>query len=166
MKKNSPYKQALETARAEHKELMKQQIEIQARMLHLRTVFYSLGALSESWAKLGLTEAIKGVAESSEHGLSPVEIKDKLQAASFPVDKYKNPLATIHTVVKRLVDSGDMLLTSDGRYYYPGAYLGYMGESLPAEVVMAYHNFLRVYQNAVAHSSDEPPEQKKGGKKK
>ena len=41
------------------------------------------------------------------HALSPTAVRDRLQAVGMDLGHYANPLAAIHTVLKRLVESGE-----------------------------------------------------------
>jgi hypothetical protein len=53
---------------------------------------------------IGFTDAIREVLKSKGQyvGFTPVGVRDALKAAGFDLSKYKNPLASIHTILKRL----------------------------------------------------------------
>jgi hypothetical protein len=40
--------------------------------------------------------------------LTALEIRDRLEAVGIHLDKYSNPLASIHTILKRMHDSGEV----------------------------------------------------------
>jgi hypothetical protein len=66
--------------------------------------------------ELGFTDAVRKVFENTkDHLHHPVSVRDELKKMGFPLAKYKNPLASIHTILKRLVDQGelDRLLLDD-----------------------------------------------------
>ena len=55
---------------------------------------------------VGITEAVKKVlADSKDTYFSPVAVKDGLEKMGFDIKKYKNVLASIHQILKRLQDS-------------------------------------------------------------
>ncbi len=66
-------------------------------------------------ADLGLTDAIrKTLKENEEEFVSPTEIRDYLHLdLKFPIHLHKNPLASIHSVLKRLIDSGQAVAAED-----------------------------------------------------
>ena len=49
--------------------------------------------------EIGFTDAVREVFRGLERGrfLGPVDVRDALMETGFPVRKYKNPLASIHT---------------------------------------------------------------------
>lgn len=53
---------------------------------------------------VGFTDAIRAVLKSKgmHYGFTPVAVRDALNEAGFDLGKYKNPLASIHTILKRL----------------------------------------------------------------
>jgi len=68
----------------------------------------------------GLTDAVRDVLKSNDPVFcSPVYIRDTLKEKGFDLSKYTNALASIHTVLKRLVRQGDAVDASrDGRTVY------------------------------------------------
>jgi hypothetical protein len=50
----------------------------------------------------GFTDAIRKVLKASTEALTPAEVKDRLPEAGFSLEGYSNPLASIHTILKRL----------------------------------------------------------------
>ncbi len=59
----------------------------------------------------GITDAVRSVFRASGPlGLTPVEIRDRLIRLSFPVNEYKNFLASLHVVLDRLVKAGEIKL--------------------------------------------------------
>ncbi|HEX8139420.1 MAG TPA: hypothetical protein VF544_17805 [Pyrinomonadaceae bacterium] len=57
---------------------------------------------------LGLTDAVRKAMASKRNFVSPVEVKDRLAAMGFDITKYKNILASIHTILKRLLASDEV----------------------------------------------------------
>jgi archaellum component FlaC len=65
----------------------------------------TLGEQYEAEDELGLTEAIRRVfRQNPEKNFVPVEIRDELEQMGYNVEKYGNILASIHSVIKRLLD--------------------------------------------------------------
>jgi hypothetical protein len=71
----------------------------------------------EAVAAMGMTEQIRlilgiGIARSA------TEIRDILQSGGFDLSEYSNALATIHNVLRRLVEKDEIKVTTDGKRYY------------------------------------------------
>jgi hypothetical protein len=66
----------------------------------------------------GFTDAIRKVLRSSEDALSAAEVRDKLPGAGFSLEGYSNPLASIHTILKRLTPREVEQTTKDGKTAY------------------------------------------------
>jgi hypothetical protein len=59
----------------------------------------------------GLTDAVRSVFRASERsGLTPVEVRNRLSHLYFPVNEYKNFMATLHTVLIRLEKNKEIRL--------------------------------------------------------
>jgi hypothetical protein len=118
------YKDSLEAAKTEMEALLAEEQEIQARistiqtrLTALRKIALSLGELlGEEWEQqtVGITDAIRKVmrrAKSPEGSfiyIHPTTIRTRLQNDGFPLGDYKNPMAVIHTTMKRLEDQGEV----------------------------------------------------------
>jgi hypothetical protein len=102
------YRRALEAAVREYEALIAQHAELEARIAQLRHSIAALVKLCgyEPTVPLGLTEACRLVLRNAEAPLTPLEIRDRLKTIGVDLDKYSNPLASIHTVLKRMRDSG------------------------------------------------------------
>ena len=61
--------------------------------------------------KLGITEAIRlALQDSLDSPLLPIEIKERVLQLSPAVAGHKNPMASIHAVLRRLVDAGEVVM--------------------------------------------------------
>jgi len=58
--------------------------------------------------KLGITESARVLLKESMLPMTAGELKENMEARKIDVSRYANPLAVIHTVLKRLVQSGDV----------------------------------------------------------
>jgi predicted nuclease with TOPRIM domain len=138
------YREAFETSVQELSALINEREELETmrellerRIEKLRHAIVGLGGLcgetaetiNSKWPDLfpdkvqeitGLTDAIREILSShAEHYLSPVHVRDLLKEMGFDTGKYKNVLASIHTVLKRLLGQGEVLDSSDeGRVVY------------------------------------------------
>jgi chromosome segregation ATPase len=106
------YQQALKTVQTEIENLQREKTALEER---LEVISDRLGHLEKTEENLGhlvgpdeektgsLTEAISEFLKSnSGTGFTPIAIRDDLRKREFPIDEYKNPLAVIHTTLKRL----------------------------------------------------------------
>jgi hypothetical protein len=57
---------------------------------------------------VGLTDAVRQALESKRIYMSPVEVRNRLVDMKYDMKRYTNVLASIHTILKRLVDSGEV----------------------------------------------------------
>lgn len=60
--------------------------------------------------ELGLTDAIRGVFKTNyQTNFTALEVRDALQTMGYDITKYGNVMASIHSVIKRLLDQGSVL---------------------------------------------------------
>lgn len=58
---------------------------------------------------LGLTAACRAAFRAAgSRGLMPTELRDSLKRMGFAVNKYTNPMASIHAVIRRLEEKGEI----------------------------------------------------------
>jgi hypothetical protein len=117
---HATYKQTLETAKAEMGELLRQRKEIDARIGKLAPLIEYLSALCDqvlpppdlpmpSELDLGLSDAIRLAFKSvAPEPLTPTEVRDKLRASGFNLEKYANELPPIHNTIQRLLKNGEI----------------------------------------------------------
>jgi hypothetical protein len=104
------YRAALDAALREYEALLQQKADIDAR---LAQVAESVGTLTRlcgytPTVAYGLTEACKTSLRCAGAPMTPLEVRDRLQSTGFDINRYSNPLAAIHTVLRRLTESGDV----------------------------------------------------------
>src|ERR1051326_4965147 len=109
------YRRALEAATREYEELGAKRRDIDRRHAELAQ---SIGTLSRllgltPTVPMGLTDAVRLVVRGAGVPLTPVEVRDRLQAIGFDVSKYTNDLAAVHTILKRLNESRSEEHTSE-----------------------------------------------------
>jgi hypothetical protein len=104
------YRRALATAIREYETLGQQRQDIDKR---LAEVMQTIGTLSRlcglvPTVPLGLTDACRLVVRGAGVPVTPAEVRQRLQSIGFDLSKYQNDLAAIHTILKRLNDSGEL----------------------------------------------------------
>ena len=55
----------------------------------------------------GITDSIRTILAEAREPLSASEIRERLETMGFDMKSYSNPLATVHTVLRRLTESGE-----------------------------------------------------------
>ena len=61
----------------------------------------------------GMTDSIRAILTKADEPLTASEIRDRLESMGFDIKSYSNPLANIHTVLKRLTESGELESTHE-----------------------------------------------------
>ena len=116
------YRRALLAAKRELEDLWKQREQIDQRIAKLKTVFSDLAALCnapvddrfspiatpKNAQSLGFTEAVRLALKTSPQPLTPPEVARRLREWRIDLDKYANPLASIHITLKRLAKNGEV----------------------------------------------------------
>ncbi|HWY71127.1 MAG TPA: hypothetical protein VNX88_20850 [Terriglobales bacterium] len=126
------YKTALKEAKRELFDLAQERDKINARISQVQGVITSLAGMlndpgealeevAEAQAILGpsgLTDAIRGILRSDPRKTwTPVEVRNLLATANFPLGEYSNALSAIHTVLKRLAKSPENVAEKVGDGY-------------------------------------------------
>ena len=107
---HAEYHRALEAASREYEKLGEERRRIDERLAQLAQTIGTLNRLcgfvpTVFW---GLTDACRVVLKGTAHPMTPVEVRDRLGAIGFDLSKYTNPLAAIHTVLKRLGEAKEV----------------------------------------------------------
>ena len=70
----------------------------------------------------GITNVIREVLnDADEDGLTPADVRNRLHKTDFEINAYSNPLAVVHTTLKRLVKQGELKskrINGKTRYYW------------------------------------------------
>jgi hypothetical protein len=104
------YRRALESATREYEELGTKRQAIDSRLAELAQTIGTLSKLLglTPTVPLGLTDAIRLVVRGAGVPMTPTDVRDRLRAIGFDVSKYANDLAAVHTILKRLNESGEL----------------------------------------------------------
>ena len=155
------YRRALAAAAREYEELGEQRRAIDKRLGELAQTIATLSKLIglTPTVPLGLTDAIRLVMRGGVP-MTPVEVRDRLHAIGFDTEKYANDLAAVHTILKRLNQSGELrfIPRAPGKHQYT--------LNRPSSVVALGSDIVRFMRESAAeqeamHASDieddEPP---------
>ena len=128
------YRQALATAIREYETLGQQRQDVDRR---LAEVAQTIGTLSRlcgltPTVPLGLTDACRLIARGAGVPLTPGDVRERLQSIGFDLAKYSNDLAAIHTILKRLNESGELRLIARGHESGKQAYIWNHGPNVVA----------------------------------
>lgn len=126
------YIEDLQRAQRELTALLQEKKQLEIAIARKQQRIAALAVLAEQEADLpglqieGLTEACLSVLRAAAPTpMTPVEVRDGLLQLRFPLVKYKNALAVIHTKLKRLAGAGELLLKQNSRgevaYEWAGA---------------------------------------------
>jgi len=123
------YRRALATAIREYEALGQQRQDVDRR---LAEVAQTIGTLSRlcgliPTVPLGLTDACRLVVRGAGVPVTPADVRQRLQSIGFDLTRYVNDLAAIHTILKRLNESGEMRLVPRGTEPGKHAYLWHHG---------------------------------------
>src|SRR3954470_1054863 len=104
------YRRALATAIREYEALGEQRQDVDRR---LAEVAQTIGTLSRlcgltPTVPIGLTAACRLVVRGAGVPLTPSDVRLRLRSIGFDLSKYANDLAAIHTILKRLNESGEL----------------------------------------------------------
>jgi hypothetical protein len=120
------YRTALDAARKELDQLLAERSALETRISQLRQTIATLAALCDETPDLdiGLTEACRSVLRGATALRAP-DIRDRVAAMGVDLGKYANGIGAVHTVLKRLIDAGEVRAMTgyDKRtvywWYYP-----------------------------------------------
>ena len=113
----------LERADAERQEIVNEIVQLERLVQSLSP--FTTGSPSEQSEQLtfdldvGLADACRRVLQHSDRHMTPMEVRNALEASNFTLEPYSNPLASIHGVLKRFKESGEAEQTEvEGRTFY------------------------------------------------
>jgi hypothetical protein len=105
------YRRALDVAVREYETLTAERAALDTRLSQLQ---HSIAALTklcgfEPTVPLGLTDGCRLVLRNSSVGLTVLEVRDRLTSIGVDLSRYSNPLASIHTVLRRMHENGEVV---------------------------------------------------------
>src|SRR5580765_7349513 len=162
------YRRALEAATREYEELGARRQAIDKRLAELAQTIGTLSKLIglTPTVPIGLTDAVRLIMRGGVP-MTPVEIRDRLHAIGFDVSKYVNDLAAVHTILKRLNESGEIrFVARSGKHQYVWN-APVTPVVLTKDVVQYMHENMNEREAAQATDVDiTPPRPRRLGKKR
>ena len=153
------YRRALESAIREYEALGQQRRDVDKR---LAEVAQTIGTLSRllglvSTVPMGLTDACRLVVRGAGVAVTPTDVRERLRAIGFDLSKYVNDLAAIHTILKRLNESGELRFMARGNQPGKHAYLWHHGPHAVAlgPDIAAFMRDASLEREAI-HATEEP----------
>lgn len=109
------YRAALDAAVREYERAVAERTALDDRIAQLRQTIATLTKLCgfTPTVPLGLTDACRLVLRNAGKPMTAVDVRERLTTIGFDHEKYANGLAAIHTVLKRLEESGEAALAED-----------------------------------------------------
>ena len=108
------YRSALDAALREYERLTANRADLDTRIGQLQQTIGMLTKLCglTPTVPLGLTDACRLVLRGATAPMTATQVRERLEAIGlFDASKYANPLAVIHTTLKRLDESGEACST-------------------------------------------------------
>ena len=108
---NDDYKRALDAAVREYERATAEHAALETRLAQLKQSIATLTKLCgyEPTVQFGLTEACRMVLRNAKRPLTAPDVRDRLVAIGLDMDRYSNPLASIHSVLKRMHEAGEVI---------------------------------------------------------
>jgi hypothetical protein len=140
----NPYQDALWKAYEEIQDIKRQEADLAIRKNKLRKTVDALYPIvypstAEDINSLSLADAIRMIVKNCDKPVAAKEVRNRLFDLGYDLSKYSNPLASIWTAAKRMIDSEELALTDDEdeKKLSPGPELKPIPESTNAETAMA-----------------------------
>jgi hypothetical protein len=107
------YRKALDAAVREYERAMAERAALETRIAQLHQTIGTLTKLCgfTPTVPFGLTDACRVALRGAGRPMTAVDVRDRLHATGYDLEKYANPLAAIHTVLKRLHAAGEAAST-------------------------------------------------------
>jgi hypothetical protein len=92
--------------------LLEQQEAVEKKIVAVRQMIVAFsnvtGELFEEADEMGMTEAIRQAFKANKGPLEPTAVRTRVQELGFDTKKYGNFMASVHTVINRLVQQGEL----------------------------------------------------------
>lgn len=114
IKYRSPYEQSYQAAKMELKSLSAEEKQLDQRLGEIRERITALEGMIKALEPLveegqgqevvnpGLTQICRNMLEESNGSLTAQQVRDKLALMGVSLDDYTNPMAVLHTILKRV----------------------------------------------------------------
>jgi hypothetical protein len=114
--RGAEYRRALDAAVREYERALADRTALDGRIGQLQETINTLSRLCglQPTVPWGLTDACRTLLRNAAEPLSAVELRARLDAIGFDLQRYANPLAAIHTTLKRLAGAGEIAPVTGG----------------------------------------------------
>ena len=124
------YRETLDAIRTELEDVLNKESELERQLREARERSEGLEKAAQGLAGLvgedqeeesiGITAAIREILKSdSERSWAPRIVRLHLKREEFPIGRYQNPLAVIHTTLRRLEGQGEVeAIKKNGKTFY------------------------------------------------
>jgi hypothetical protein len=72
-----------------------------------------IGQVLKMVSKMGLTDAVRTVLQANGEQMTSIQIRNQMIKMGVNLDRYKNALGSIHTILGRLYDNGSIEIAHD-----------------------------------------------------
>ena len=129
------YRRALEAAVKEYETLGADRRNIDQRLTELAHTISTLTRLCgfTPTVTFGLTDACRAVLRSARTPMTPADVRDRLSGIGVELGAYANPLAAIHTTLKRLAEAEELKIAVGS----PSGKLAYVWHQPPKSDMLA-----------------------------
>jgi hypothetical protein len=112
---DADYRRALDTAVRELEQALAQRQTLDGRIAQLKQTVGTLNKLCgyEPTVPWSLTDACRTVLRSAAAPLTAVQIRERFETIGLDTTRYANALSAIHTVLKRLEETGEIIPSRD-----------------------------------------------------
>ena len=136
----SVYREALDRVWNELEEIKEQKKDLAIREAQLNETMKALMPLAGAWkaniSEYTLSNAVRFVFNglAPDRTLSAIEVRTKLEDIGYNLTEYENPLASIHTCMRRMIETEELIVikTEDNKKeFQPGPELKSVPEPQP-----------------------------------
>ena len=117
------YKQALLAAEADLAKAVSARDKWTMEVARLQQLTRSLALMVAKTHKLeadadlvGLQETVLSIIRTATRPVTPIEVRERLMSLGFDLNKYRQPMAVIHSAIKRLVVAGLLYEPERGKF--------------------------------------------------
>jgi len=144
---STDYRTALDAAIKEYEALGEQRRSIDDRLAQLAQTIGTLSRLLglTPTVPLGLTDACRLALRGAGLPLTPLEVRDRLLSIGVDLSGYANDLSAIHTVLKRLNESGEIKFITKGAGTGKPAYI--WNHPLRSQVVNSRQDAIKRFES-------------------
>jgi hypothetical protein len=112
------YKKVFQDLKDELEALLEQQEKTEKRIMQVKQSIVAIAPLAEEddfvkqmaaviTTQMGITDSCRETLKTAGRPLTPIQVREELKKSGMDIKGYTNILASIHSVLKRLLESGE-----------------------------------------------------------